>query len=185
MVSTPRRQHPRWLHGLSSRFARASPHGEVEALAITLLGSSPRDPTVMAAARGAAQEILFVERVQKLRRVSEESDLLLRLPDFSAYQEEYAQLAAAVKDQPAGECSDTRLELMKARLEAGDQDTDHSREALQAILRSISAGPADVRRLWEYERRAVSRRTRALRLLDYERVEAERRERPAAGCGRP
>lgn len=184
-MSLRRHRPPRWLHGLSSRFAREAPYWEVEALALALIGSSPRDPSVMDAARGAAQEILFLERVQKLRRVTEESDFLLRLSDFSAYADEYTELAASVKAKPPAECQDGRLELLTARRGAGRQNTDLSQEALRAMLRSVSTGPADVRRLWEYERRAVSRRTKALRRLDCERVEAERRERPASGWSRP
>jgi hypothetical protein len=57
----------------------------------------------------------------------------------------------------------------------GDWTLPPGDQATTEMISVMNWYPVELRRLDDYERRAISRRKRALRRLDYERIEAERR----------
>jgi hypothetical protein len=76
-MATPRRP-PALKHGLTSRAAREEWADDVLQLAEALLGAAPPEPQVLAAAREAAEAILFLRRVQQCRLLVLEDGTLRR-----------------------------------------------------------------------------------------------------------
>jgi hypothetical protein len=150
---------------------RARPY--VEALACRLLASSPPEPQLMLAAREAADAILHLRRVQEARRslldaavrsnfeMTGVADLL----DVEGYLED------VLRDprDPIGSFFAVRLAMHVSGEALKDRGPPM---ALAAVLAGRSR---ELRQLEEYERRALSRRGKTLRCLDYVRIETERR----------
>lgn len=130
---------PALTHGLTSRWLFASLQEEVDELADVLVGSSPSLPGILEAARRAAEAILRLKQVRRMKTHT----LNQAEPDDGT-------------DASAGA-------------------TKTGNTADRAMLRFVEREETLFRRLDEYERRALSRRARAIRELDLARIEAERR----------
>ena len=173
MAAWPGRRQPALRHGLTSRGARedaASP--DVEDLAVALLGTSAREPALLEAARDVAREILFLDRLQRYRRVVEEAGAMSQLIWTGRAEERFLELSVAVKLDDVGTWR--RLRETVAASIGGAEAAGLETSGAVALLRELMAPSAELRNLDDYERRALSRRRKALRRLDYGRVEAER-----------
>ena len=146
-------------------------------LAEALLGAARREPQVLAAAREAAEAILFLRRVQLCQLLVLEDGTLRRAAPTDAERIPALKLSAAVKRAGKAECEVLREELRVAH----DREwvVDIETAATFILGEELGNQAEELRRLSDYERRALSTRGKALRRLDYERVEAER------GLGRP
>lgn len=121
--------------------------------------------------REAAEAILHLHRVQTSRRLAEEAAALLNL-----------QPLAGAPTRVQMEERHPTLRSLVAELRRQARDAGYTADAeitaidgILCLLLSLRSQHDEVRRLNEYERRALSRRRTALRRLDYERIEAERR----------
>jgi hypothetical protein len=151
--------------------------GEIEDLAEVLLGASPPELPLLEAAREAAEAILHLHRVQTTRRRAEEAAALLHLAPLSGAPTRKLTLWKLKTEERHPTCRSLLEELRLQASEAGYvSGTDlASADGILSLLYSLGRDN-DVRRLQDYERRALSRRRTALRRLDYERIEAERRK---------
>ena len=160
-------------HDLSSAFAREEWSQPVLDLAGALLGSSPRGPCLLAAAREAAEAIIHLHRVQWWRLATLEGGGLARLSGSEDMQQKALALTAAVRFEAAEARPALYADLRAAFAAAGGEDVDQA--SAVAIYQELTKATDPLRRLLEHERKALSRRRKALRRLDYERIEAERR----------
>lgn len=152
------RKPPAFKHGLASRWVLEIRADETSELADHLIGSSPREPAVMAAAQRAAEAILHLRNVKAVKML--------------AFRE-------AVPDQATKACLANFSPSVAASFDAGraveqavqDEALNQSDRLLLEFLRG-SEGM--LRRLEEYERRALSLRSKAIRELDLVRIEIER-----------
>lgn len=163
-------------HGLTSRLGREAMSEEVEALARELLASSPPEPQLMLAAREAADAILHLMRVQAARRsmLDAAARRKFEMPDNGPaidWEDCLHGLLWGLND-PIGV-----LFAVKLTFHIYDEGV-RGRDGPWALAAVLADEPKELRQLHEYERRALSRRRKALRRLDYERIEAERRRKP-------
>lgn len=163
-------------HGLTSRAAREESSDDVLQLADALIGATPAEPQVLAAAREAAEAILFLRRVQQCRLLVLEEGTLRRAAPTDAEKMLALKLSSAVKREGKAECEALRDELRVAHDAEWVVDVDTA--ATFILGEEVCRRATDLRRLSDYERRAHSARRKALRRLDFERLEAERRARP-------
>ena len=179
-MATPRRP-PALKHGLTSRAAREEWSDDVLQLAEALLGAAPPEPQVLAAAREAAEAILFLRRVQQCRLLVLEDGTLRRAAPTDAEKILALKFSAAVKRAGKVECEVLREELRVAH----DREwvVDIETAATFILVEELVNHAQELRRLSDYERRAHSARRKALRHLDYEVIEAERRR--VAEAARP
>lgn len=170
------RRPPALKHGLTSRLAREAMSEEVEALACELLASSPPEPQLMLAACEAADAILHLMRVQAARRstLHAAARQKFEMPGTGLEIDWEGCLHGLLWDpkDPIGV-----LFAVKLTLHICDEGV-RGRDGPTALAAVLADEPKELRQLHEYERRALSRRTKALRRLDYERIEAERRRKP-------
>ena len=176
MASSGRRRPSAWKHGLTSRAAQEALLPEVEELAGALLGSSPREPALLDAARAAAEAILFVDAVQRLRRATLSAGMLARLVLKGRAEERLIELTRSVAEDDVAAWRQLR-ETIAATI-GGTRDGKLERAAQGTLRHELEGNAPTLRRLEDYERRGLSRRRKALRRLDYERIEAERRRAP-------
>lgn len=160
-------------HGLTSRFARDTWPEDVSALAEALLDASPREPSVVEAARATAEAILYLRRVQQCRLLALDHGTLARAARTDAEKSAANKLLEAIKGEDSTECRRLRVQLDIAH----DCEWKVGVEPIGFVVLGLelSDRARELRRLSEYERRAASARRRALRVLDYEMIEAERR----------
>jgi len=176
VAASRRRRPPAWKHGLTSRVAREAQSPEAEELAGTLLGSSPRESALLDAARAAAEAILFVDAVQRLRRATLSAGMLARLRLKGRAEERLIELTRSVAEDDVPSWRQLR-EAIAATI-GGTRDGKLERAAQAALRQELEGSAQELSRLEDYERRGLSRRRKALRRLDYERIEAERRRAP-------
>ena len=170
---------PALSHGLTSRTMRAADAPEVERLARALIGGSPPEPEILDAARETAEAILHLRRIRTMR-----TDLLKELmtaPPAAAKVPSSAAIRAMAVILRDGITSRTSPLLARFGEEMGlaPESPKHSEitseeEATARLLQIYRDLPEALRRLDDYERKALSRRTSLLRRLDFRRIEAER-----------
>lgn len=167
--------HPPALrHGLTSRYAREAARDQAGELATALIGASPATPDVMDAAYAAAEEFLHLHRVRRLRRLTFASGALPPAQglDNPPAQTDLLHLTRATLLDDAGSRETARHAIAQ---HFGCSDDELVRIGQQALITSMAREPQDLRTLEEYERKACSRLRNALRRLDFERIEVERR----------
>lgn len=160
-------------HGLFSRYARLEWSPQAQSLGDALLGASPRQPRVIEAAREAAEAILWLRQIQQWRLAMLERAALLYANLTEAERDPALRLSEMVKGASASDCAPLRAEVCAANDKAWLVGLAPAGDYF--IHLKVAEHSAELRRLADYERRAVSLRRKALRRLDYERVEAERR----------
>jgi len=165
-------------HGLTSRLEHEAMSGEVRELAEALLGTSPPDLRLLDAAQEAAEAILHLHRVQRSRRLAEEAAALLNLQPLAGAPTRKLTLWKLQMEERHPTLRSLVAELrQQARVVGYAADAEITAiDGILCLLLSLRNQHDEVRRLNEYERRALSRRRKALRRLDYERIEAERRK---------
>jgi hypothetical protein len=168
---------PALTHGLTSRLAREAMSGEINELAETILGAAPRHLRLHDAAQAAAEAILHLHRVQTSRRLAEEAAALLNLQPLAGTPTRKLTLWKLQMEGRHPTLRSLVAELrQQARVVGYAADAEITAvDGILCLLLSLRNQHDEVRRLNEYERRALSRRRKALRRLDYERIEAERR----------
>jgi len=168
-------------HGLTSRTAREDWSNDVLRLAEALLGTAPHEPQVLEAAREAAQAFLYFRRVQQCRLFELEDATLRRCTPTDAERSLATKLSVAVKCEDITQCQALRDGLHVAH----DREWVAGVETAATFIlgEELSNHVQELRRLSDYERRAHSARRKALRRLDYEVIEAERRR--VAEAARP
>lgn len=150
-------------------------------LAEKLLGEPLDDPRLLEAAREEAEGILYLRRVQQCRLILLEEGTLQRCASSDAARNLAIELSHAVKSGSLEKCKALKHAL----------SVEHERNwvlGVETIATFIlgdefAEREKEFHRLADYERRAHSTRRKALRCLDYERVEMERR-RAAAEASR-
>jgi hypothetical protein len=176
------RRPPALKHGLSSLATRREWSRDVLALADALIGPSPRESQILGPAREAAEELIFLRRVRLCRLTTLEEATLARVAVTDRIGAPAAALSRAVKVGEATHCHALREELCRAHRAEWLPDMDVL--AAQIFGDEVAKSAATLRSLADYERRAASRLRKALRRLDYERVEAERRRVAMEVAGR-
>lgn len=167
------RRPPALKHGLTSRTARQEWSDDVLRLAEAILGATPHEPRAVEAAREAAEAILYLRRVQQCRVLVLEEGTLRRCAPTDALRALALQLSDAVRRHGRPDCDAIREELRKEHDREWMLDIETT--AMFILNEELRERAKELRRLADYERRAHSKRRKALRRLDYERVEAERR----------
>jgi len=177
-MAEPRRTPSALRHGLFSRHARLEWSPQVESLGDALLGVSPRQPQVIEAAREAAEAILWLRQIQHWRLAMLEHAALTYANQSDAERDPALRLSEMVKGAAASDCAPLRDEVCEAHDKAWLVGLAPAGDYF--IHQKVAEHATELRRLADYERRANSRRRKALRRLDYERIEAERRRVAAA-----
>ena len=180
-MAEPRRTPSALRHGLFSRHARLEWSPQVQSLGDALLGASPRQPQVIEAAREAAEAILWLRQIQQWRLAMLERAALFYANQTAAERDPALRLSDMVKGAAASDCAALRDEVCAAHDRAWLVDLAPAGDYF--IHQQVAEHATELRRLADYERRAHSRRRKALRRLDYERVEAERRRVAKEGAG--
>ncbi|WP_421693779.1 hypothetical protein [Aestuariivirga sp.] len=170
---TKTRQPSALKHGLQSLHAREQCSGDVISLAEAILGETPPNSLLREAAAEAAEAILYLRRVQQRQLLALESGTLRRAAPTAAERLLALELSDAVKHAGAGDCDTVREKLRVAHKPQWILDLEKS--ATFVLELEFCDRSDDLRRLSTYERRAISRRRKALRRFDYERIEVERR----------
>lgn len=163
---------PALKHGLASRYAREEWSEGVTELSDALLGSSPHAPRLVEAAREAAEAMIYLHRVRRWRLAVLEGGALARLPMDDTTLQRALELSRAAKFGDGRDYASQRAALGATTGDGIDIDAE------RALLQEVMERDDTLRNLCDYERRALSQRRKALRRLDYERIEAERRPRP-------
>ena len=171
-MAEPRRTPSALRHGLFSRHARLEWSPQVQSLGDALLGVSPRQPQVIEAAREAAEAILWLKQIQQWRLAMLEHATLSYANQTAAERDPALRLSDMVKGAAASDCAALRGDVCAAHDRAWLVDLAPAGDYF--IHQQVAEHATELRRLADYERRAHSRRRKALRRLDYERVEAER-----------
>lgn len=156
--------------------------GAAEELANALLGVSPREPQLLEAAREAAEAILYLETVRQLQCATLEAHAMRRLTTRGRAGERLRQLSVSVKADDAPTWRHLRDTVAATIAGAGEGILE--RLSQRVIAFELEGSAQELRRLADYERRALSRRQKAIRRLDYERIEAERRAGNSAALRR-
>lgn len=146
-------------HGLTSRWLLEAVSDDIDELAGLLTGSSAGEPAVEDAARRAAEAILGLRQVRsmKIHALSHADPERKRIDPreaFKAFGSMSKILSSARKAKPK---------------KVGTADD-------LAMLEFIDTSANILERLDAYERRALSRRSKAIRELDFARIEAARRK---------
>ena len=183
MAASSSRRPSALRHGLTSQHAREHWSGAVVALAEALIGSGRREPGVIEAAREEAEAILYLRRVRQCRLLALEESTLRRCTPTEESRSVALKLREAVKRDDVAACDALREELRGPHDAAWLLDI----ETTSTIVLGLEFGEcaAELRRLNDYERRAISSHRKTLRRLDYERVEAERRRVATGRRGAP
>jgi hypothetical protein len=173
------RPPPALRHGLTSRRLRDAMRDDVEALIPALIGAAYPDPTVVDAARAAAEAILHLHHVRHARRSL--IDDLRRQPakfrgnDLQVLRTIRQIIRGRFKGDPDEEV-DEELDFINGTTREDDADLLEPELTLASI---IAKAERELRNMADYERRAVSGRGRALRRLTLAKIEAERRQESA------
>jgi hypothetical protein len=173
-ASTP----PAMTHGLTSRRLREALNRDAEVLAPALIGGAYPDQSVIEAARAAADAILHLHHIRRAKL-----DLIERFkdtppglidPDLKAVRT-LGQIIRG-KVRPGSDLElDKILDDLTSVLTDGASGIGPGGDASAKMIAIFSALSTKLRRVSEYERRALSLRNKALRRLAYEQIEAERR----------
>jgi hypothetical protein len=159
------RQPPALTHGLTSRWLFEVLEEDVAELAKELMGSAPHEPVVAEAARKAAEAILRLGHVKAMkafafREAEPGRQASLRIAEWArAFASKGGVLGASGRRIVAKSRSDGK---------AGSPSN-------LAMLRLMETSGALLRRIDDYERRALSQRSKAIRELDHARIDAARR----------
>lgn len=158
-------------HGLTSRWAMEALAEDVEALAPELIGASPATEAITKAARKAAEAILHMQqvRVTKTLALNQARAQVREAPGQKAPQPPKGSHSGLFPP----EFNDLRDLLGSGRWRAEAEHPSLDPEA-DAILKFMDEYGQLLQRLDDYERRALSQRTKAIRELDFARIEAER-----------
>lgn len=145
-------------HGLSSQWLFATLEDEAAELAVELIGSSPFSPRLLEAAQTAAEAILHLRHVRsmKLLALNEAEPGRAAVVDIDEY---FKSLTAAAFGSHNGRS--------RGGEKIGDRDD-------LALLEFMEQSGTLLRRLDDYERRALSKRSKAIRELDLMRIDIER-----------
>ena len=167
---------PALTHGLTSRTARAAFTAEREALAAALRRHAPPDPPVLLAAIDAAEATLhhrhIYEAIMQLREAHARSSGLEKL----AFARDIPDLAPeCFADPEVGGALYVLWRISVGIDPLWDGTENPGRDCVMDLVAAFAHPPEGLRGLEDYERKAFSRRTKLLRRLDYERIEAERR----------
>lgn len=159
-----------FTHGLTSLYAREQLKEEAKELAECLLIGMPRTLKVIEAARAAAESILYLRQVQKWRLHQIESNALNSMPYTDSERSRALLLSTEVKSSRSVICNERHRTAI-------DADCVPDLDALMVFILvvELSGQRKDLRRLNDYEQRAISARRDAIRQFDYERIEAESR----------
>lgn len=144
-------------------FAELNPRGVIECildLTDALLGPSPHEPQILEAAREAAEMITDVDRVQRWRRASIEGRGIAQVAASDAIRADAGKFSRALKVADAEECRRLRDEFRAT----------HDAKWVMSL---------------ELLAESVLGRKKALRRLDYERVEAQHRQVAARRASTP
>ncbi len=146
-------------HGFSSRWFLEAIKDEVDELAGLLAGSSAGEPGVDEAARRAAEATLRLRQVRSMKTHA----LNQAEPGREGVNASDAlrTYGATLKDLSSGR-----------RAKPGNADT----AADLAMLKYLEEAGTMLQGLDKYERQALSRRAKAIRELDFARIEAARRK---------
>jgi hypothetical protein len=170
---------PAMSHGLTSRTMREAEAPEVERLAHALIRGSPPEPEILGAARETAEAILHLRRI-KTMRAHLMKELMVAPPASAKVPSAAAIRAMGVILRDGITPANSRLVARfgeEMGLGAGSprlSEITSEEEATERLLRIYRDLPDALRRLDDYERKALSRRASLLRRLDFRRVEAER-----------
>ena len=178
MAARRGRRAAAFKHGLTAGSARDAAAPDVEALAAALLGASPPEPALLEAARDVAREVLHLDRLQRYRLAVEEAGSMAQLTLTGRAEERFLALSVAVKLED--EVTWRHLRETVAATIGGADAAGLEISGAAALLSAHLEQSAELRSLDDYERRALSRQRKALRRLDYGRVEVERALRGAA-----
>ena len=155
---------PALKHGLTSRWFADSLADEVEALTPLLVGASPRHENIMAAARRAAEAILQFHHVRSVKL----HILGQAKPASSAPEKLLPNIAQCLPEDAYQLLEDEMRERMEMMMAFEGKKVPRRRgtdTAADALLGHLDAEGALLARLDDYERRALSRRAKALRVL--------------------
>ncbi|WP_421693782.1 hypothetical protein [Aestuariivirga sp.] len=144
-------------------------------MAFALLGSSPPEPQLLEAARSAAEDIIYFDRVQRHRRSALEAAAVDGHPPSGPQADLARAFSRATRViEPEARARAAR-EMLAKHFSDVPSDSKRDAEGSRAVLSAMERLDKELRRLWDYDRRAFSRRAKSLRELDYRRVEVERR----------
>lgn len=169
---------PALSHDLTSRWAMEALEEEVEALAPRLLGASPPSDTIMRAARKTAAAILRVNRVRAIKTYALNRAEHPRRKMAHPFVGMAEYFRADVCKLFAAEISQGVSHMPAVRR---DTEAKDAVSFADAMFKFLEENEALLGRLEDYERRALSVRTKAIRELDCARIEAERRAGSAQG----
>jgi hypothetical protein len=164
-LSSPTTPSNRLSHGLSSR-AIAEARGQLaKELTDALIGDCPKTYPLLDAASSLAGAILHLAAIRRAKKA------LLTTGDVALHKTEHRQ--SDMVSRPAASEAQIR--------EGKSEEIPHGMtdEFVASIVQGVLRDPDNVRmfaRLYEYERKAISRRNRLLIQLDYLVLEARRRE---------
>jgi hypothetical protein len=168
------RRPPALKHGLFSQVARSDRSPQVTCLAEALAGECAEDPRVLEAARDAAEAILHLRHVEGMRHALLEDATLTRANRTDEERARARRLSSRVKGADASSCRALRAEVRASHDEVWRAALEPA--ANYFLFLETEAHASKLRRLISYERRAASRRRKAVRRLDYEMIEARRRK---------
>ena len=160
-------------HGLSSRWAMEALAEEVDALAPLLIGASPPTEAITKAARKAAEAIMRVNRVRAVKAYALNQAEHARRETIYAFDGLALVFKGEVYKLLAAELSRdiNRMSKAKKNVAARPKGAD---PVADAMLKFLGENEDLWQRLDDYERRALSLRAKAIRELDFARIEAER-----------
>lgn len=145
-------------HGLSSQWLFETIEDQAAELAVELIGSSPRGPRLLEAAQAAAEAILHLRHIRSMKALAlnEAEPGRPTVVDIDQYFKSLTAAAFGGRDGRSG---------------GGERIGDgHD----LALLDFMEQSGTLLRRLDDYERRALSKRSKAIRELDLMRIDIER-----------
>ena len=147
---------------------------DVEVLVPALIGSAYPDPSVVDAARAAAEAILHLHQVRRSKYAVIEE--LRRQPaEFRGNERKVLRTIGKILSGKVIDGCDEALDRAPNFANGTPAEDKAVAEPALTLAAIFAQAPKELRRLAEYERRGISRRRRALQRLAYERIEAERR----------
>jgi hypothetical protein len=158
-------------HGLASRWAMEALAEEAAALALRLIGASPPTEPIMRAARRAAEAILRLNRVRSVKTYAMNQAEFVDREKVYEFEGLAQFFTADFYKIIAAELSRDFNRMSRGQEGAASAVPD---PVAGAMLKFLAANEDLWRRLDDYERRALSQRTKAIRELDLARIEAER-----------
>lgn len=159
-------------HGLTSRWAMEALAEEAEALAPRLIGASPPTEAIAGAARKAAEAILRLNRVRAVRTYAMSQAEFVDREKVYEFEGLAQFFSGDFYKLIAEELSRDFNRMSRGQRGAASAVPD---PVAAATLKFFAANEDLWRSLEDYERRALSQRTKAIRELDLARIEAERR----------